>query len=111
MSQMEECVLEIPLQDGEKVLFVEERNVQRGRVIHSIIAILFAVAGIFGVKTVIVPIVALVVIVLCFYFRIRPASDIPGTAHLASPLLLRWLVWAGFRPGLIILGIGVDCTA
>ena len=64
MSQMEECVLDIPLYDGEKVLFVEERNVQRGRVIHSIIAILFAVAGIFGVKTVIVPVVALVVIVL-----------------------------------------------
>ena len=77
MSQMEECVLDIPLYDGEKVLFVEERNVQRGRVIYSILAILFAVAGIFGVKTVIVPIVALVVIVFCVYFRIRPASDIP----------------------------------
>ena len=77
MSQMEECVLDIPLYDGEKVLFVEERNVQRGRVIYSIIAILFAVAGIFGVKTVIVPVIALVVIFLCVYFRIRPSSDIP----------------------------------
>ena len=77
MYQMEKCILDVPLQDEEKVYFVEERNVQRGRVIHSIIAILCIGAGIFGVKTVIVPIVALVILVLCIYFRIRPASDIP----------------------------------
>lgn len=77
MCQKEKCILDVPLHDGEKVLFVEERNVQRGRVIHSIIAILCTVAGILAVQTVIVPVVSLVVIALCFYFRIRPASDIP----------------------------------
>ena len=77
MYQKDEIVLGIPLQEGERVYFVEERNVQRGRVIYSAIAILFAVAGLFWIQTVIVPIIVVIVIALCVYFRIRPASDVP----------------------------------
>ena len=77
MYQKDEIVLGIPLQEGERVYFVEERNVQRGRVIYSAIAILFAVAGLFWLQTIITPVISIIVIALCVYFRIRPASDIP----------------------------------
>ena len=77
MYQKDEIILGIPLQEGEQVYFVEERNVQRGRVIYSAIAILFAFAGLFWLQTVIVPVITMIVIALCVYFRIRPASDVP----------------------------------
>ena len=76
MYQKDKIILGIPLQEGERVYFVEERNVKRGRVIYSI-AILFAVAGLFGLQTIIIPVISVVVIALCIYFRIRPASDVP----------------------------------
>ena len=68
--------LGIPLQEGEQVYFVEERNIQRGRVIYSAIAILFAFAGLFWIQTVIVPVIV-VLSSFCVFTLHRPTSDVP----------------------------------
>ena len=76
-AQSNNMVLDVPLIEDETVFFYYERNIKRGRILYSIVAIACVLVGLYALHTMVVPIFALVGVCVCFYLGITPSAKRP----------------------------------
>lgn len=70
-------VLEEPLEDGEKVYYIFERNMKRRRIIYYLISFVLCALAFVTLHTMIIPFFCLVGVLLCFIFGIFPRGNTP----------------------------------